>query len=792
MPVKTREPAPAVDTTTLAVGEWVVTLGPMGCQPVDMVTGWVSAVTLFTGEQADCSQMLEGKKRTLHGHPAEIVDSRMLFRADTIVYDGDTEDLHAEGHVYYFDFSKNEKIWCNKLDYHTEKGNEHGTFYQVIGETMPRIVTTPKQGILYAQTAPFHFEGEWAERDEVKYILHNGWVTNCTLPKPWWRLRGKKFDIIPRDRTKAYDSTFVLAGVPVFFFPWFYHPMKREPRKSGFLIPSPGHNSLRGFYVGAGYFWAINRSYDVTYEAQIFDSGLVSNHAEIRGKPKPGTDFDLVVFGSATSQTNSPSGLTAYGVGKSQLGNGWTASGNLNFTTTLLFRQDWSQSYNETVGSELTSSGFIDKSWSTYTFDVVASRTQAFQNVEQEVTNPVTGKTSLGPADAVTIRKLPEAELTSRDHDIFQGLPLWYSFDASAGMMYRYLPYFDATGTQVIDQFQTNAFTDRIRFAPHLTTAFSLGPVHFVPSIGIDETFYSESQTLDQGVYHAIGTDLVRSSRDFSLNVILPSLERIYNRKTFLGDKLKHVIEPRVQYNYVTGVGTDFDRFIRFDDNDLLANTSELDLSLANRIFAKRGDAVTEVFSWEIEQKRYFDPTFGGALVPGQANVFTSTLDLTGYAFLVGPRSTSPVVSTLRITPISGLSIQWQTDYDHRMHAIVNSAFSVDYNWKKYYHISGGNNDVHSNPLLTPYANQFRARAAFGNTNKRGFNAAVDAIYDYEQQKLLWATMQVTYNTDCCGLSVQFRRVYRVGLPDENLYAVSFSVANIGAFGTLKKQDRLF
>jgi LPS-assembly protein len=333
-----------------------------------------------------------------------------------------------------------------------------------------------------------------------------------------------------------------------------------------------------------------------------------------------------------------------------------------------------------------------------------------------------------------------------------------------------------------------------------------LGRIRFVPSIGIDETFYSESQTPYQTYYHTVGTDLVRSARDFSVAMILPSLEKIYDKKTFLGEKLKHVIEPRVTYNYVAGIGTDFDRFIRFDDTDILANTSELDVSLANRIFAKRGDTVTEIFSWEIEQKRYFDPTFGGALIPGQANVFASTVDITGYSFLVDPRSTSPVVSTLRLTPIPGVSIQWQADYDHRVHGIVNSAFSVDYTWKRYYHISGGNNEVHNNalfstsstslaptiPILTPNANQFRARIWMGDTNKRGWNAGLDSIYDYRQQKLLWATAQVTYNTDCCGLSVQYRRIYRLGLPDENTYAVSFSVANIGAFGTLRKQDRLF
>ena len=104
-------------------------------------------------------------------------------------------------------------------------------------------------------------------------------------------------------------------------FPWFYHPLKREPRKSGFLLPSPGHNSLRGFYLGAGYFWAINRSYDADLSRRRSSTpGLVSHHAEFRGTPRQGTDFDLVLFGSATSQTNSPSGLTAYGVAEIAIG----------------------------------------------------------------------------------------------------------------------------------------------------------------------------------------------------------------------------------------------------------------------------------------------------------------------------------------------------------------------------------------------------------------------------------------------------------------------------------------
>jgi len=54
-----------------------------------------------------------------------------------------------------------------------------------------------------------------------------------------------------------------------------------------------------------------------------------------------------------------------------------------------------------------------------------------------------------------------------------------------------------------------------------------------------------------------------------------------------------------------------------------------------------------------------------------------------------------------------------------------------------------------------------------------------------------FATTQVNYNTDCCGFSVQYRR-FSFGTRNENQFQVAFSVANLGSFGTLKKQERMF
>jgi LPS-assembly protein len=765
--IATQEPPPAVPPATIAQFHWQVRFE---------------------------TQDVVGNEYTWTGHPVEFEDSRMLFRANYLRYNRDTGDLVARGHVYFRSFERSEQLWCDHLEYNTE--DEKGKFWDVAGETQPKFVVRP--GIL-SVNAPFHFEGVWAERIGEKYILHNGWVTNCTLPKPWWRMRGPKFDIIPGDRAITYRGIFLLRGIPLFYAPFFYHSLQKEPRKSGFLMPTIGHSSLGGFMVGAGYFWAINRSYDVTYRVLDYLSRGYSHYADFRGKPREGTDYDLIMNGvqdrGAPNSGNPPqkySGLSLYGVAHSDLGDGWTANAQINYITSFRYRQNWSLTYNEVIGSELDSTGFVNKNWSTFTLDGIVDRLENYLDQEKPETNPVTGAVTY-QTDAVLIHKLPEAQLSSRDHAIWHGIPLWYSFESSAGLLSRSEPFFD--GNTLVDTFQTATFTNREHVAPHLTSAFHFGAIHLVPSIGADETFYSEAQTPPfQANYRPTGTDITRSARDFSLDIILPSLARVYNRKTIFGDKLKHVIEPRATYRYVTGIGSDFNRFVRFDETDLLANTNQLELSLTNRIYAKRGNSVQEIFTWELAQDRYFNPTFGGAVIPGQYNVFTATADLTAYAFVTGPRTYSPIVSNMRVSPIGGLGVIWQADYDPYRHGIVDSSFSLDYRWQHYW-VSAGDIMVHSDPILLPAANQYRFGLGFGDPNKRGWNAGVNGIYDVRKAELAYTTTQVTYNTNCCGLSVQYQLLPRYinnSVVYEPVFRVAFSVANIGSFGNLRRQDRVF
>ena len=771
--------------------------------------------TLVLGEWQTSSleQEKDGSLYIFRGH-AEMEDRSLLVRADYIEYDEDTKDLIARGNVYFHGFEKNEQIWCDHLEYNRE--DQKGKFYDVRGEAMPKVVV--RRGIL-SGNSPFHFEGEWAERVGEKYILYNGWITNCKMPNPWWKMKGPKFDIIPRDRAKAYKSWFILRRFPIFYTPYFYHSLEKEPRHSGFLIPNVVPRSQRGFMIGLGYFWAINRSYDLTYRFFDYNTNAFGHHVDFRGKPNAKTDYDFILYGvqdrggvPGTTPPQRYSGMNIYFVGRSDLGNGWHALGFVNYVSSFGFRQEWSDSFSEAIGSEIHSRGFLDKSWSSYTFDVVVDRMENFQTIEVPLTG-ANGNTN-NVRNAVLIHKLPEAEFSSHDRRIWQNLPVWFSFYSAAGLLSRSEPIFNSNlnfggpqGNTLIENYQTRQFTPRLDLAPHVTTALHFWNMDLVPSIGIDETYYGQSQepaapNASQAypvVFQVVNTSLVRSARDFSVDLILPSVGRVYNKKTIFGDKLKHVIEPRATYRYVTGIGDDFNRFLRFDETDLLANTSQVDISLTNRIYAKRKDTVQEIFTWELKQARYFNQNFGGAFVPGMSNVFLATADLSTYAFMLGPRNYSPVISLLRASPVTGLEFQWQADYDPLYHRVIDNSVSVDYRWK-HYTVSAGNNETRFyqlanigtfNQPLAPPANQYRARIGYGDSNKRGWSAAIDTVYDYRQGVLDYTTAQVTYNTDCCGFSVQYRR-WNVGIRDESRWTFAFSIANVGTFGSLKKNDRLF
>lgn len=711
---------------------------------------------------------------------ASVETSDAKLSADRIDYNEETGDALARDNVHIKYFKKGEEIWADRVEYNIQR--DTGIFFNVHGTSPARI--DPRPGLL-TTTNPFYFEGRWAERVKEKVILYHGFVTDCRLPRPWWTLRAVRFDIIPQERALAYRAVFRLRFLPLLYAPVFYKSLEERPRKSGFLTPNIGNSSRRGKMVGVGYFWAINRSYDASYRAQWFTQRGFAHTVDFRGKPSQNSGFDLYLFGvnDRGRQLDNGDRLKEGGLllaisGHADLGRGFYARGDVNYLTSMRFRRAFTESFNEAIISEVHSTGFVGKHWSDYGLDLAFVRLENIQDTGAY--DPVLK--AYAPDNKIVIRKLPELEFVSRPRELRRWrVPVWVSLESSAGLLRRDQPLF-----------QTRQFVDRIDFQPRVMTALRWKGFNLLPSFSIRETSYGSHQ--DQGVLS--GGNIMRSAREFTLELLPPSLARTFDGPRWLGEKVKHVIEPRVFFRHAAGI-EDFSKLILFDQTELMSNTTEADFSITNRLYAKRGSEVNEVLSWQVLQRRFFDPSFGGAVaavdpatgLPGR-NVLLSSLQVTGFAFLYGPRNYSPVISVLRANLPSGLGLEWRSDYDPLRHRPVNSALQGD--WRhSIYSISLGHNYLRSGPQLSPSANQFRGMLTVGNDNRRGWNTAFSAIYDYRIGVMQFATTQVTYNTDCCGFSVQYRR-FNVGTRNENQFRVAFSIANIGSFGTLKRQERLF
>jgi LPS-assembly protein len=708
------------------------------------------------------TQEAEGSLRHLRGHARlEMSDKKM--EADEVDYDADTGDVEMRGHVRYQNFIDGTILNCDHGKYNAN--TETGIFYDVNGTSPAKIVARP--GLLTTSN-PFYFEGKWAERTEDRYIIHQGYVTDCKVPKPWWRLTAPKFDIIPNNRAIAYHAVFHLKRLPLLYAPAFYKSLKKVPRQSGFMTPNIGRSSLYGGMLGLAYYWAINRSYDTFYRIQYFTSRGFAHTYDLRGKVTPGTDFSLNLYGVndrgvpiGNGQVQKQGGLTLTFDGKSTLGDGWEARAQINYLSSFLFRQAFTQSFHEAISSESHSVAYLTKHWSSYAFTVSADRQEEFQ--------------STTPDDKIVIRKLPEVDFLGRDHQLAGGaLPIWFSFESSAGFLDRTQP-----------TFQTRQFVNRVDLYPHLTSAFHLAGFSFAAGFSVRETEYGSSVPSGQ----LSGADVLRNAREVRLELLPPSLERIYKSPKWLGgDKVKHVIEPRVEYRLVDGIDN-FNRIIRFDQTDIMSNTNQVTVSVANRLFVKNKDGnVNEALTWEVSQSRYFDPTFGGSVIPGQRNVVDSTDELDGFAFLNGPRNYSPVVSSLRFQHRVGF--EWRMDYDPLLGHVTNSEFNGNIKFSKYF-VTLGHTQVRTDPVVAPNSNQINGLIGYGQQNRKGWNAAMSLYYDYKRDVLVFMTMQVNYNTDCCGFSVEYRR-FNIGARDDTQYRVAFAVSNVGSFGTLRKQERIF
>jgi LPS-assembly protein len=766
----------------------------------------------------------QGSLYKLHG-VVEIYYGTYVLKADDATFNSDTKETTATGHFALDGGPNDDHIRASHGTYNLDL--ETGRFYDVTGTTGMRF---RGNRVILTSTAPFAFTGRIVDKTSPDhYLVYDGTITTCELPHPKWEFDARKISVDVGGNAKIYRSAFLLNGLPILYFPFATHPVDRESRQSGFLMPSVGHSSTKGYIVGDTYYWAINRMMDATLGAEYLSLRGWSQRGEFRARPSETSYVDLNYFGVIDRGIGTPP-LQEGGENArlNAAGNidGFRAVANVDYLSSFLFRLAFNEVFSQAVYSEVKSQAFMSKSTNGFNLNGFVERYQNFL--------------STTPGQVVTISHAPSLDFSSADRQLWRS-PLYWSFDASGTGLSRSEP--QECSTSILFQtctppFRTGNLLGRFDLNPEISLPLLFRGWSLRPELTLHETYYTE-RLVGENPGQAVIDPINRQALETAVELRPPALERVFY-KQYLGRKWKHVIEPRAMYRFVTGVNN-FANVLKFDERDILTDTHEVEYGFVTRLYAKSisekpedcdpimsaltvggpapestvpwqhtstlanapclpGPQVREVVTWEVEQKYFLDPTFGGALIRGQRNVFTTTADLTGIAFLSQPRHLSPIVSRLRVETSSRTDAEWDMDYDFQNNRVNASTILANY------HIGqvtiGGGDAVLQIPVQSPLLssglaeptlfNQFRAALGYGRPVKRGFSAASSFGFDAESKQLQFVSAQTTYNWDCCGMTLEYRSYTVANVRNENLFRFTFTLANIGGFGSLRQQERLY
>jgi LPS-assembly protein len=747
-----------------------------------------------------------------------------VLRADKVTYNRATTELQAEGHVQVAggpdDVLINADHGEMQLNLHTAR------FYHVSG-TMG--VRSGSHTVVFSTANPFYFSGRvLLQNGEGNYKIVDGSMTNCRLPKPDWLLISRAMTL-ENNQASTKNALFKFLGVPLFWLPYLRHPTDETGRESGFLIPvfPSNYSSIRGYTLGEQYYWAINRSMDMIFGAEYYSKRGFAPNGDFRYKG-PGIDHLTIRWnalldrgfkeevGTTTSSTATPTrprradlipGPTGYeyvnqggvdigAIGRKDITSQTNVVGMVEYLSSYVYRLVFDDNYSQAVSSQISSVVAVTHQHNGFIPSLSLERFQTFASA----TNGDEGR----------IIHLPNLHYDVLDRPLSVS-PFYWGLSSSLSYISRSEPEFHARNIGRMDAY------------PHLSLPFSFAGWRVIPEVAARETFYSGSQNSNLsagiGATPIISHDaLNRTDLEASVALRPPALERDFQLSGW-NRELRHVIEPELTYRYVGGIGEQAHNVLMIDTTDIATNTNEVGYSLTQRFYLRPTtprpckpeevlasghcpDKPREWASWQLAQKFFLDPYFGGAVVSGKRNIFDSTLGLTPVAFLTGRRNMSPVISRVRFEAIAPMRLEWDVDFDPktgRMDADnLFAGYSVGPTTVGVGHamLNAVDEKASNSPSGTLQSQQLQPFITIGKQNGSGLNFAANGGYDFIRNSIQYAGIQAVYNWDCCGLTVGYRR-FQLGTVgttsrNETQYLYSFTIANFGNVGDIRRSNSVF
>jgi LPS-assembly protein len=670
----------------------------------------------------------------------EIVFKEITITCDQVDYDDETRKGMATGHVR---FSQGQQwLTCSKAEF--DFAGRTGTFYDASGYTDQQFMI---RGRTIRKTGP------------DTYSIQDGFITSCPTKRPKWSFSTGRTDVRVDKTARLHQVIFKIKGVPVFYAPYLIVPMQKKERSGGLIPFHTGNSTTKGRLFSEGWFQPLGPSMDMTVYADYFTLRGLGTGGIFRARPNDHTQLFLQAYGIHDKLGQGGAHLIVEG--DTLLKEDFRAVARVNITSSFQFRQAFSDTFRSATIPQEAATVFLTRNHDSTSMNVAFER--------QEV---------LFPVHSLVIRKFPSAEFNVLPMPLGR-LPVVFELKSSLEGVSR-----------ADSMIATPKIMQRLDFYPRLTLRLpSFAGFSLLPSVGVRETYYS-AHADGRSAPEIIADGFRRRYADFELDLRTPTLTKQF-QSGWLGT-FTHTIEPALAYRRITGI-ENFDQIIRFDDQDAIANTHEVEYGLVNRFFrnldSSGGLHSYEFLSLSLMQKYYFDPTFGGAFVPGEMNIFYPLDTLTGFSNTSIERNLSPVSVVARFSPKPGISHDLRTDYDTRLKKLRDVSLSTFWQEGKVF-IAG---TYFKTKAIEPGSiehDQLQAQAGYGSP-LLGLSASLTLSYNIHTSELLNSQTRLNYMWDCCGLSMEFQQ-FSLGLRTESRISFSFTLKGIGSFGNIKRPESLF
>ena len=642
----------------------------------------------------------------------EVKYQDVTLKCDDVEVDVRTMHVEASGNVV-FD-QGDTRLACDRLSFDLEK--KVGIMYSVKGFFPPS----------------YHFRGEELEKlDETHWRLHRGVFSSCNLDaedEPPWSIDVR--DAIMEIEGYGHFRGVALRtnGVPFFYTPRLLWPMKRD-RAAGFLVPNVGYNDRYGFYLGNAFYWPVSRSLDTTTYLDWWSKGFYGIGEEFRWTPAQNAEGELTTSLVHDDETGDWE-WKVRGRYAQLFPGGYALRAEVLDMSDIDFFQRFERTFEQ-------------NSLRSFFSHATMSRTRGPQALNLRWEHRETFGNFGGGTSSVTLERKPELEYRLSSTRIGR-TPLYLSMVGVADELRM-----DRSATQRGRYGRFDLFPSLSLLTPGLPW------LNVTPTIGARETYYTATYSADRTAL--VPEPMSRHYFTGGLAVVGPSFSRVWTRED--AGRVKHLIEPRVEYQYVSNPG-DLSRIPVFDEKDSLQVTNRVRGILANRLLVKTKTGSREVAVLEVGQEYSFsDPlTFARPPLPESKR---GPLQLSAR-FLPRPQTTldaraefDAVTDKLRSTALSGglmlpagnLNLTWYSSYDPGTGSVSSS--------------------------------QTRISAGYGPQAKP-WRLETQIAYDIHQQKMLEQRYIMRWRGSCWSAFAEIRD-YR-GAYKTRDYRIAIDFTGLGTF----------